>query len=185
MTFGLTVSLNDKDTSAITAAIPGERTPTDKINTVAAGLLRDLARGGVMIPNDYAERIQAAINTAEPAEIASAVEKSVGKSGESTRVEWIVDPTQISFYQSQADNAGITLNHQLKSHMDWFFLQGGLGSSAPDPFKILLTAEQWKELQRRFGKDIPTGEDVMEALGANSVVFSDEDLMLDPLKEER
>ena len=186
--YGLTVSLSDSDANAITAAQPAGQTASDKMSIVAGGLLRDLAKGGVMIPPEYATRIEAAIAVTDPAAITDAVEKSAKMSGDATRVEWIVDPTHIQFYQSLADNNGVTLERELKTLLDFAYEQGWFGMSAPDVNKILLDAGQYKELQQMFGKDIPTGEDVMERLRkeycGTFAPEEDDDLVMDSLEKK-
>ena len=186
--YGLTVSLSDVEANAITAAQPAGQTASDKMSIVAGGLLRDLARGGAMIPPEYATRIEAAIEATDPAAITAAVEKSASKQGEATTVQWVVDPTHIQFYQSLADNNGVTLERELKTLLDFAYEQGWFGMSAPEVHKILLDAEQYKELQQMFGKDIPTGEDVMERLRKEfRGVFApeeDDDLVMDSLEKK-
>ena len=162
--YGLVVSLSDVEANAITTAQPAGQSATDKLSIVAGSLLRDLARGGAMVPPEYATRIEAAIETMDPAAIASAVEKSVSRQGEATTVQWVVDPTHIQFYQQLADNNGVTLERELKSLLDFAYEQGWFGMSAPEVNKILLDAGQYRELQKMFGKDIPTGEDVINRL---------------------
>ncbi len=163
--------------------------PEDKLSRVANGLVRDLAAGGCMLPSEWAGRIEQAIGTTDPASIVEAVEKSVHKSGEATCVQWVVDPTQIAFYKGLADNVppnGITLEHQLKSLMDHAFSQGWFNSAAPDVFKILLTPEQFRELQQICGKDLPTGLDVIERLqGSGAAWDHDDDLVLGPVGKEK
>ena len=162
--YGLVVSLSDVEANAITTAQPAGQTASDKLSIVAGGLLRDLAKGGAMVPPEHATRIEAAIGTTDPAAITAAVEQSVGRSGESTVVRWIVDPTQVQFYQSLADNNGVTLEQELKSLMDYAYGNGWFGMGAPDVFKILLDAGQYRELQKMFERDIVTGEDIMDRL---------------------
>lgn len=147
-----------------------------------------LARGGVLLDPEWVERIQTAIGTTDVPAIVEAVEKSVGRQGEAVVVPWIVDPTQVAFYQGLADNQGITLAHQLKTVMDFAYANGWLGYGAPDAHKILLTPEQFRFLQGLFQKDIPTGEDVINALqtgdGAAFVQGEEEDALLGSLTEE-
>ena len=186
--YGLTVSLSDVEANAITAAQPAGQTASDKMSIVAGGLLRDLARGGAMIPPEYATRIEAAIEATDPAAITAAVEKSASKQGEATTVQWVVDPTHIQFYQSLADNNGVTLESELKTLLDFAYEQGWFGMSAPEVNKILLDAGQYKELQQMFSKDIVTGEDVMERLRKEfRGVFApeeDDDLVMDSLEKK-
>jgi hypothetical protein len=162
--YGLTVSLSDAEANAITTAQPAGQSASDKLSITAGSLLRDLARGGAMLGPEWATRVQAAIETTDPSAIVSAVEKSVSRQGEATTVQWIVDPTHVQFYQHLADNNGVTLEHELKSLLDYAYSQGWFQMGAPDVFKILLDAGQYKELQQMFSKDIVTGEDVMERL---------------------
>lgn len=184
--YGLVVGLSEAEANAITEHVSGPYTSTEgKLGVVATGLLRDLVKGGVMIGPEWATRIETAIGTTEAQAIVEAVERVAGKIGEATIVPWIVDPTQLPFYQSLADNRDFTLAQQLKAVMDYAYEQGWFGMGAPDPFKILLTAEQWRALQQIFGKDIVTGQDVMDRLGTPEVgTFAPEDgdLILDSLK---
>ena len=103
-------------------------------------------------------------STLDPEKIVEAVEKSAGRSWDSVRVEWVPDATHLAFYKQLADANGITLEHELKTLLDFAYSQGWFGMAAPDPFKILLTPEQFRTLQEMFGKDIPTGADVMEKI---------------------
>ena len=185
--YGLTVSLSDVEANAITAAQPAGQTASDKMSIVAGGLLRDLAKGGVMIPPEYATRIEAAIEATDPAAITAAVEKSASKQGEATTVQWVVDPTHIQFYQSLADNNGVTLERELKTLLDFAYEQGWFGMSAPEVNKILLGAGQYKELQQMFSKDIVTGEDVMERLRGQAMTPPDleDELVFDALEGKK
>lgn len=187
ISYGLTVSLTEADSNAITTQVSAGATAADKLSITAGQLLRDLARGGQMIPPEWASRIDAAIHTTDPGAVTEAVEKSAGRAGEATRVEWLVDPTQIAFYQMLADNAGVSLNHQLKTLLDFAYAQGWFGMSAPDPFKLLVSPEQWRYLQQVFEKDIVTGDDVVEKLrkviGSPAIVSEDDDdLVMESLK---
>jgi hypothetical protein len=186
--YGLTVSLSDAEANAITAAQPAGQSASDKLSITAGSLLRDLARGGAMIGAEWATRVQAAIETTDPAAIVSAVEKSVSRNGEATTVQWIVDPTHVQFYQQLADNNGVTLERELKTLLDHAYEQGWFGMSAPEVNKILLDAGQYKELQQMFGKDIPTGEDVMERLRkeyrGTFAPEEDDDLVMDSLEKK-
>lgn len=183
LVFMLTVPLSSVDANAITMRVEPGETAADKLSRVATSLLRDLAKGGVMLAPEWAGRVQAAIGTVDSETIATHVEKAVGRSGDSTRVEWIVDPTQIGFYMEQAENAGISLNQQLKAHLDYAYQNGWLGSSAPDPFKILLTKDQYKALQNLFAKDVVTGQDVIDRLGEAGALKAVEDTEYDPVLE--
>ncbi len=128
-------------------------------------------------------RIDSAIHSTEPPAIVDAVERSAGRKGEATRVEWIVDPTQIAYYQSLADNAGVSLEQQLKSILDYALMQGWLGAGAPDLFKILLSPQQYRALQTLFAKDVVTGTDIMQRIGAEQAAVED-DMILSSLTGE-
>jgi hypothetical protein len=178
--YEISVKLSETEAAAISAR-------GGTLSATATTLLRDYARGGAVIPAEWAARIQAAIDTVEASAIVDHVEKSVGRHGESVVVEWVVDPTQIQFYREQAENAGMTLQQQLKAHMDYGYAQGWLGSTAPDPFKLLLTAEQYRWLRQLCEKDVVTGSDVIARLhqaGATPsfVTEDDEDLVLNALE---
>ena len=188
--FGLTVSLDEAQSNVIAENAPGQAGVAEKLSAVAAGLLADLAKGGVMIPPDWAIRIRNAIGTVEPAAIIENVEKAVGRCGESVRIEWVPDPTWLGFLQAQADNTGITLSHQLQAHLDHALCQGWLGGSAPDPFKLLLDRDQYRELQQFFEKDVVTGTDVVDCVRRNEgtafVQAADDDteLIMDSLSSK-
>ncbi len=171
LTFGLAVTISEADANAIVRAVPGAGSNEQKLGTIAAGLLKDLAGGGCMIRPEYAQRIETVIGKADDVAIVEHVERAVNKDGETTLVEWRVDPTQIAFYQMLADNNNCSLEQELKSVMDLAYDQGWLGSAAPDVFKILLTQDQFRVLQQRFAKDLPTGEDVMLALEGVGAAF--------------
>ena len=187
--YGLVVSLSDIEANAITMAQPAGQSASDKLSITAGSLLRDLARGGVMLSPEWATRVQAAIETTDSAAIVSAVEKSVNRSGEATTVQWTVDPTHVQFYQHLADNNGVTLERELKTLLDHAYEQGWFGMSAPEVNKILLDAAQYRELQKMFGKDIPTGEDVMDRLRkeyrGTFEPEEEEDLIMDSLVAEK
>jgi hypothetical protein len=182
--FVFNVVLEDRDARNLTDNLPGVQ-----LASVACDLLRDLARGGVMLPPEWASRIDAAIHTTDAATIVKHVERSVGKSGEAVRVEWIVDPTQIQFYQHLADNASISLEMQLKALMDYAYSQGWFNTGAPEVFKLMLAPEQYRWLQQAFGKDVVTGQDVIDQLAKNmKVTFPpdmDDDLVLEALQGAR
>ena len=186
--FGVAVSLSPTEANTIAAHVQGAGSVESKLSTVATGLLRDLAKGGVMIGPEWAERIESAINTTESPAIVEAVEKSAGRCGDALRVEWIPDPTQVNWYQHLADNAGVSLSHQLKNILDHAYEQGWFGMNAPSPFKILLDSQQYRELQQMFSKDNVTGQDVMGRLNVafeRDAPFATEDgsdLVLDSLK---
>ena len=164
VSFGSTLSLEESQALTIAKCVSGDAPVADKLSAVASGLLGDLAKGGVMIPGEWARRIESAIGTTDAQEIVDRVEQASGRSGESPRIEWIPDPTWLGFLQGQADNAGITLSHQLKAHLDFALYNGWLGTSAPEPFKLLLSQEDYRELQQLLKKDNVTGFDVMEKL---------------------
>jgi hypothetical protein len=185
VSFGISVALSEAEASKIAQSVPGDAPVADKIGAVGGGLLRDLAKGGVMIPREWADRIDAAIDTLEPSRIVESVEKSVNKVGESTSVQWVVDPTQITYYQHLADNAGISLERQLKSVMDFAYEQGWFGMNTPDANKIFLSAEEYRRLQELFGKDVVTGADVISRLQGEFAppAESEEDPIMASLRE--
>jgi hypothetical protein len=184
--YGVAVPLSVADANAIAAHVQDNGSIESKLSTVATGLLRDLAKGGIMIAPEWAERISTAIGTTDAPAIVAVVEKSVDRRGDATVVQWVVDPTQIAFYQQLADSNGVTLAHELKALMDYAYEQGWFGVAAPDAFKILLDAQQYRDLQQMFSKDIVTGQDVMARLNvAFDRAFAPEegsDLVLDSLK---
>jgi hypothetical protein len=160
----LVVGLTDNEVQAIAATLPGPQAAGEKVAEVGARLVKQYAQGAALLPAEWAARIEAALGTLDPRAVAEAVEKAMHRQGEAVVVEWVVDPTQIAFYQMLAENAGLSLERQLKSMLDYAYSQGWFGMGAPDADKILLTPEQYRALQRLFGKDIVTGEDVMERL---------------------
>lgn len=188
--YGLMVNLTDPEANAITTKVESGESAVEKLSGVAAGLLRDLAHGGTMIAPEWADRIQAAIGTNDPSAIVSHVEKAVNRQGEAVVVNWVVDPTHIAFYKSMADNAGISLDLQLKSLMDYAYAQGVFNMAAPDPFKLLLTHEQYRTLQEMFAKDVVTGQDVINLLRSSmrskptAAPPEEEDFVLDALTRE-
>ena len=178
--FGLTVDLTAGEANAITSQAAGE-TATEKLSVVAAGLLKDLAGGGTMLSPPMAERINAAIGTIEESAIVANVEKAAGTDGDAVIVRWRIDPTQVEFYRQVAESNGISLEAHVKNVFDYGFMQGWCGSSAPDAFKLLVTADQFAYLQQRFEKDSVTGEDVVEALRAHDANFDPEPEEADPI----
>lgn len=179
-TFAILVNLSDADAGAIGAASDPSQALEINLGRAATGLLRDYARKGVMIPPEYADRIETAIGNTEPASITEHVEASVKRRGEATVVEWIIDPTQILFFQELANSRGFSLENQLKSAMDYAYMQGWFNQNTPDPYKILLTQEQYRQLQNMFDQDIVTGYDVMQRLEQTAV--AEFDPLMDSLK---
>lgn len=152
---------------AITVAIPetiAAQAGPEKLGEVASALLTMIGNGGFILPPEWAERLRSAIGTLTPQDVVERVERTAKRSGGNIIVEWVVDPSQIEFYRMQAESNGLTLEQQLKTLLDYAYSQGWFGSTAPDPFKLLLTESQYQILQRIFNKDIVTGADVMEAL---------------------
>ena len=185
--FAVAVKLSEQEANAIAANTNYQGALHDKLGQVGSALMRDFSRGGIMIPPDYASRIRSAINTDSPSIITEHVEESVNKQGEATIVKWVVDPTQIQFYQHLALNAGKTLEQQLKSIMDYAYSQGWFGMGATEVFQLQFTAEQHQWLQKLFGKDIVLGDDVLQKLyqAAGGVTATDEnDLVMESLREK-
>jgi hypothetical protein len=184
MTYGVVVTMNEDEARAVAERIPGAGSTDQKLGSVAAGLMRDLSKGGVMLAPEWAERIQTAIGTTDPQSIVEHVEKAVAKRGDATVVEWVVDPTQVQFYQELADSTGLSLDVQLKSTMDFAYAQGWFNTSAPDPFKLLLTDGQYRALQAMFAKDVVTGEDIVRRLNVvtESSTTADDAFLMDSLK---
>jgi len=166
--YGLTVGMTQDQVDLIADNVAGDAPTQDKLGAVASGLLCDLADGGIMIPPAYAERIRDVSGQLDAVDITERVERSAGRFGESTVVEWIPDPSQVGYYQALADNQGLTLKQQLKAILDYAIEQGWLGSGAPDPWKILLTKEQYEWLAEVLGKEDPTGEDVVQFIEEHS-----------------
>jgi hypothetical protein len=168
--FAVVVAMSDSDAIKLGALISGDAPVVEKLGRLASEHLKSLAAGGASIPPEWAIRVKAAIGTLEHEAIVAAVEKSVGRQGDSIVVPWVVDPTQIAFYDSLAESAGITREQQLKSLMDFAYSQGWFGMGAPDPFKLLLTQAQYRWLQQLFEKDNVTGEDVVEKLRRSGAI---------------
>ena len=171
--YAVVVTLSDADAAAL---------GVEKVEVLANTCLRALAQGGVLVAPEWAERIKSAIGTTDAASITESVERCARRFGEARLVEWSVDPTQLAFYQQLADNAGVTLEHQLKSLLDYAYSQGWFGMGAPDPFKLWLSQDQYRALQQFFQKDIVTGQDVIERLGVSAVTQAESgDPLLDSL----
>lgn len=182
--YGLVASLPPATMDAVAGRLPGNGTAAEKVSGFVTSLLRDLATGGIFIPPDWAARVRAVLDPASPERITETVEKVAQRRGDCTVVEWVVDPTQVNFYREQADNNGLTLEQQVKAHLDYAFANGWLGTGAPEPFKILLTGEQYRRLQERFLKDIVTGADVMAEFDKTAPIEEEEDPVLASLRRQ-
>lgn len=179
----LTIATTVKEAEAAAEHVKDDGSILEKLSVIAGRAIKAVARGGFIITEEWAERIKTAIGTADGSVIAEHVEKAVGRRGDCHVVEWVVDPTQVTFYRMQAENSGKSLDHHLKSMMDFAYEQGWLGSTAPEAFKLLLAPEEYAELQSLFKKDIVTGHDVVSMV--RKVMTTEEDsLVLDSLMEE-
>ena len=183
--YAIMVNVTEDEAVALQDRVPESASTVHAMATLATEYLRGLAAGGAFLPPEWAQRARAAIGSVDPAAVISAVERSVRRDGEATRVEWIVDPTQIQFYRGLADNAGVSLEHELKTLLDYAYEQGWFGWAAPDVFKLLLTAPQYRYLQQVFEKDIVTGDDVMQRLhqlvGTPAIVREEDDPIMESL----
>lgn len=166
--FGLTVQLNSEHADLIADNIAGEAPLPIKLEGVASGLLSDLAKGGIMIPPAYAERIRTATGQLDAVDITERCERTVGMKGDGPVVDWTPDPMWVGYLQSLADNQGITLRRQVETVMNHAFEQGWFGSAAPDPFKLLLTKEQYELLEKALGKPDVTGQDIIDFVEGNT-----------------
>jgi hypothetical protein len=179
------VTLTDAEANSITIAQPAGTSAMDKLSISAGSLLRDLAHGGTMIGPEWTTRIETALGTVEAAAVVKAVETSMNRDGDAVIVPWRIDPTQVAFYQGVADSNGVSLESHVKSVFDYGFEQGWVSQAAPEVFKILLTSEQFRQLQQMFEKDSPTGQDVIDRLEKLGGGFEaeDHDLILDEMRE--
>ena len=166
--YGLTVQLDGSDADAIADNIAGEAPLPIKLEGVASKLLSDYAKGGIMITPAYADRIQTAVGHLDVVDITERCERTVGMKGEAQVVDWTPDPMWVGYLQNLADNQGITLRRQVETVMNHAFEQGWFGSAAPDPWKILLTKEQYEYLEKTLGKKDVTGEDIIEFVERNT-----------------
>lgn len=167
--YGVTVRLNPEHADLIAEHIESEAPLPEKLGATASGLLTDLAKGGIMIPPDYADRIRKSTGQLDAVDITERCEGSVGMRGDASLVTWAPDPMWVGYLQNLADNQGLTLNQQVKSVLDHAFEQGWLGTAAPDPWKLLFTKEQHRWLSDALGKgDCLTGLDVIEFVEKNT-----------------
>ncbi len=139
--FGVLVSLSETQAETIARHVEGQSTTAEKVGAVASGLLVDLADGGVMIPPEWAVRIQSAIGSLDPRAIIEKVEGAVGRQGDSMVVKWTPDPSWTNWILNQCEVQGITPEQMLNSFIDHMLIQGHLGTSAPDPFKVWMAGE--------------------------------------------
>jgi hypothetical protein len=160
--YGLTVQLDGASADLIADNIAGDAPLPIKLEGVASGLLSDLAKGGIMIPPAYADRIRTATGQLDAVDITERCEGTVGMKGESHGVNWWPDPMWEGYLQNLADNQGITLHRQVETVMNHAFEQGWFGSAAPDPWKLLLTKEQYEWLEKTVGKQNVNGQDLID-----------------------
>jgi len=160
--YGIIVQLEDGHAETIAENITSLAPLPDKLGIAASGLLTDLAKGGIMIPSDYAQRIRAATGQLDAVDITERAERTVGMKGDAVVVDWTPDPMWVGYLQNLADNQGLTLRQQVKTVMNHAFEQGWLGQGAPDPFKILLTKEQYEWLEKALNKPDVTGADIID-----------------------
>lgn len=183
--YGLLVPLTEEGAAKIAQQIPGNATLLGKLEATAEVLMNDLAKGGVMIPPEWADRVEAALGTTDVPAIVEAIEKGVGKRGDATVVEWVVDPTQIQYYEGLAANHDLSLQRQLKATMDWGFTHGWVGAGVPEVNMLLVSPDQYRYLQQMFEKDIVTGTDLVEALrhqaGSPRIVSEEDDPVIEAL----
>ena len=186
--YGVTVAIEERLAGVIASNVAGQATTAEKLGAVASGLLADLASGGVMLAPEWAKRVEASVGSLDPQAIVAKVEAAAGRLGEAMVVTWVLDPVWQGWLLQQCEVWGITIEQCLKSHQDHMLIQGHLGSSAPDPFKLLLSQEQYRWLQQRLKKDLITGNDVIECLqDEDSAAFAGQveqetDLLIESLK---
>jgi len=180
--YGLAVSLSEADVDGLNGMLAGPASLEQRMGYAAGELLRDFAKGGTIIPAAYMERIRAAIEPATAETITEHVERAAGRRGEASVFEWVVDPTQVTYYRDLAANHNVSFDHELKAIFDWAFEQGWIGRGAPEVRKLLFATEQCGVLQRHFGKEIVTGADFMREIGAK-ITSAEDDLVFDALTE--
>lgn len=141
-------------------------TPAEYLSVMANSLVSQFLSGAMVIPPEYATRISAALHSAgrpdSPQAVTEAVERQVGRHGESLVVEVRIDPAWAPHLLEVASRQGISLEQHLRNIIDWALFQGWFGAVLSEPVKMLFTPDQYKRLREVLGKDAPTGADLME-----------------------
>jgi hypothetical protein len=172
--YAVLVSIKDTEAKAIEAASPSSTSFEQALTKLTTDSIRELANGGILIPSQVAQRIESAISTKDPDAILDYVEMAVNRKGEAVRVEWIVDPTQISFYQEIAERNGQSLEQLLKDTLDYAFLQGWVGNTPTNVHCALFDEQQYRDLQKLFGKDMVLGSDIYNLIAQMKAIRADE-----------
>lgn len=160
VTFAVNIKLTEKDATKITSTVPGEMVPADKVAGVAAGLLEDLARGGVMLAPETVSKVVTAMGPFDADTLVDKVESGSKRRGGRREVVWEVDPSYEAAIEQTARVQNRSTEGVVRSIMDhakdeeWFTLVG------PQPLRVLMNEKDLAEVGEIIGVKEPTGTDI-------------------------
>lgn len=173
--FSLSIALREDRVSKIDRSVQQSLQIGEKVAGIATGLLNELADGGLMLTADQASRIQSILGETTGEAIIKAADKAAGRRGGGVVVEWVADPSWVGSFEDTAKQQGITLSALVQQMMDTAVDNGWFYQMSIQPRRILLSEAADRYLRQVMGRDVFTGEDIVQ-LVKEKIAEADGDL---------
>ena len=173
----ITVALSDTNLRSL-QSITGSSDQYGGLASLATTTLTQLAEGGAMIDPLTARHIEQAVGRFDnPMDLIPLIEKGAGKDGSNTVIPLKLDPVNMPYWENLAEQQGVTVEAMFQNAIDHIIDQDWLYVIEPQPRKLRVTEDDYKQIAAVIGKPNPSGCDIAEfikSLAANPLISTGE-----------
>ncbi len=158
------IQLTEKQMSAIGNGVGVDAPMAKKVQMVAQSLVKDMANGGIMLPPEAVDRIEAAINDVATERIVESVEQSVNRSGKNVVLKLSIDPGWYPTLKEASESQGRPVEDLMQECIGHAFHNGWLYALPADPPPLWINRDEYEFLKKVIGSDPVFGCDVVNFL---------------------
>jgi hypothetical protein len=163
VTFSVDINLSEHNVNLLLASAKQSGPSSQIIGRMAAGVLTEIAEGGVLLPKSVVDRIVEMMGSlSNPRDLIPVVEKAYNRKDGQVAAEWRIDPIYMPYLEDAAISQGRTVQQLIQDCMDTAMDKGWLYELDPQPHRLLITAEDMEALRGALGKDDVHGSDLVE-----------------------
>src|SRR5512146_3497541 len=164
--YALRVVLDTRDAERLAEAVPGAASLAEKLGSLAATALSDLAGGGLLVDPATVEEIRRrGVELSYGRDLIPAIEQARGYADGQVAGQWRLDPVWAPRLQEIAARQGVSVQELVQRIIDEIMGRGWIYDVEPDDGRTLhVTAADEKLLEEILGRKGITGSDVVAYL---------------------
>lgn len=160
----VTIEVDSTGYDKIVALIPGEEPGATKFQDFMNQLCADFVGGGLMLSPEDMLRIHDYKADAGPDDLIQAIAESSGMEEGQMIAKWAVDPSYWEPLRLAAETQGITVEDLVQNLMNYAINGGWFFDLSPMPKQVLMTQEDFADLEKIMDKKEFTGADIVAFL---------------------